>query len=111
MSPASNSIRGLLKTRDLYHSIFPQVRPLMSNTMQETPDDGALSFSNFSTSILYPNSLQAESKDMLLQPLSVSVWFSGAVPRHLTHSNIVCPLIFIDKCYLFQLLSSQLKLV
>ncbi|KAG2147150.1 hypothetical protein BD769DRAFT_1660325 [Suillus cothurnatus] len=82
--------------------------------MQETPDDGALSFSNFSTSILYPNSLQAESEDMLLQPLSVSVWFSGAVPRHLAHSNIpikisvaldeeyqlfTVPVIEVESCY------------
>ncbi|KAG1814551.1 hypothetical protein EV424DRAFT_1325930 [Suillus variegatus] len=56
--------------------------------MQETPDNGALSFSDFSTSILYPDTLQAESEDILLQPLSVSVWFSGTVPRHLAHPNI-----------------------
>ncbi|KAG1873403.1 hypothetical protein C8R48DRAFT_544712, partial [Suillus tomentosus] len=43
---------------------------------------------NFSTSIFYPEILQAEPEDVLLQPLSLSVWFSGAVPRHLVHSNI-----------------------
>ncbi|KAG2046071.1 hypothetical protein BDR06DRAFT_899847, partial [Suillus hirtellus] len=43
---------------------------------------------NFSTSILYSDTLQAESEDILLQPLSVSVWFSSAVPQHLAHPNI-----------------------
>ncbi|KAG2138246.1 hypothetical protein BD769DRAFT_1341613, partial [Suillus cothurnatus] len=43
---------------------------------------------NFSTSIFYSEILQAESEDVLLQPLSLSVWFPGAVPRHLIHSNI-----------------------
>ncbi|KAG1733177.1 hypothetical protein EDD22DRAFT_737610, partial [Suillus occidentalis] len=43
---------------------------------------------NFSTSVFYPEIRQAESEDVLLQPLLVSVWFSGAVPRHLVHSNI-----------------------
>ncbi|KAG2112494.1 hypothetical protein BD769DRAFT_1630180 [Suillus cothurnatus] len=57
-----------------------QTRP-SSNT-------GALNPHNFSTSIFYPEILQAESEDVLLQPLSLSVWFSGAVPRHLVHSNI-----------------------
>ncbi|KAG2119029.1 uncharacterized protein F5147DRAFT_565274 [Suillus discolor] len=42
----------------------------------------------FSSSIFYPDMQLAESKDVILQPLSLLVWFSGAVPRHLAHSNI-----------------------
>ncbi|KAG2079912.1 uncharacterized protein F5147DRAFT_784668 [Suillus discolor] len=42
----------------------------------------------FSSSIFYPDMRLAESKDVILQPLSLLVWFSGAVPCHLAHSNI-----------------------
>ncbi|KAG1800656.1 hypothetical protein EV424DRAFT_1332000 [Suillus variegatus] len=48
----------------------------------------ALEPHEFSTSTFCPGFLRAESEDVLLQPFSVSVWFSGAVPRHLAHSNI-----------------------
>ncbi|KAG2063771.1 hypothetical protein BDR04DRAFT_1085074 [Suillus decipiens] len=43
---------------------------------------------HLSSSIFYPDMRLAESKDVILQPLSLLVWFSGAVPRHLAHSNI-----------------------
>ncbi|KAG2129531.1 hypothetical protein BD769DRAFT_1338108, partial [Suillus cothurnatus] len=43
---------------------------------------------HLSSSIFYPDMQLAESKDVILQPLSLLVWFSGAVPRHLAHSNI-----------------------
>ncbi|KAG2338172.1 hypothetical protein BDR05DRAFT_857449, partial [Suillus weaverae] len=43
---------------------------------------------HFSSSTFYPDMQLAESKDVILQPLSILVWFSGAVPRHLAHSNI-----------------------
>ncbi|KAG1786008.1 uncharacterized protein HD556DRAFT_1450105 [Suillus plorans] len=43
---------------------------------------------HLSSSIFYPDMRLAESKDVILQPLSLLVWFSGAVPRHLAHLNI-----------------------
>ncbi|KAG1851928.1 hypothetical protein F4604DRAFT_1933865 [Suillus subluteus] len=43
---------------------------------------------HLSSAIFYPDMRLAESKDVILQPLSLLVWFSGAVPRHLAHSNI-----------------------
>ncbi|KAG2121105.1 hypothetical protein DEU56DRAFT_918344 [Suillus clintonianus] len=55
---------------------------------QPTSNDGALKLHHFSSSIFYPEIRQAESENALLQPLLISVWFSGAVPRHLAHSNI-----------------------
>ncbi|KAG2115682.1 hypothetical protein BD769DRAFT_1391176 [Suillus cothurnatus] len=84
--------------------------------MQETPDDGALSFSKFSTSILYPNSLQAESEDMLFTNLSQSQYgFPVRFLDHpLAHSNIpikisvaldeeyqlfTVPVIEVESCY------------
>ncbi|KAG1797044.1 uncharacterized protein HD556DRAFT_1211880, partial [Suillus plorans] len=42
----------------------------------------------FSSSTFYPDMRVAESEDVILQPLSVSIWFSGAVPRHIARSNI-----------------------
>jgi hypothetical protein len=56
---------------------------------------------HLSSSIFYPDMRLAESKDVILQPLSLLVWFSGAVPRHLAHSNIVCDLIFLNNGYLY----------
>ncbi|KAG2752436.1 hypothetical protein P692DRAFT_201692726, partial [Suillus brevipes Sb2] len=43
---------------------------------------------HLSSSIFYPGMQLAESKDVILQPLSLLVWFSGAVPCHLAHPNI-----------------------
>lgn len=64
----------------------------MSNTT-------ALKAHQFSSSMFYPDMRVAESEDVILQPLSVSIWFSGAVPHHLAHSNIVCDLSWIMAIY------------
>ncbi|KAG2122909.1 hypothetical protein DEU56DRAFT_917615 [Suillus clintonianus] len=53
----------------------------MSNTTTLQPH-------HFSSGTFYPDVRLAESKDVVLQPLSILVWFSGAVPHHLAHSNI-----------------------
>ncbi|KAG2156933.1 uncharacterized protein EDB93DRAFT_1238773 [Suillus bovinus] len=60
----------------------------MPSTMQPMSSTRALGPHEFSTSTFCPGFLRAESEDVLLQPFSVSVWFSGAIPRHLAHSNI-----------------------
>ncbi|KIK32254.1 hypothetical protein CY34DRAFT_27243 [Suillus luteus UH-Slu-Lm8-n1] len=63
---------------------YPLLLPQVGHSVQTR----SLNTHNFSTSIFYPEIRQAEPEDVLLQPLLVSVWFSGAVPWHLVHSNI-----------------------
>ncbi|KAG0693671.1 hypothetical protein DFH29DRAFT_1007039 [Suillus ampliporus] len=53
----------------------------MSNTTTVKP-------CHLSSSTFYPDVQLAKSKDVILQPLSILVGFSGTVPRHLAHSNI-----------------------